>query len=565
MEDAPIRGVLAVAHSIHVLPLLTILAVLTPTSVAGAAAEPTRADVDAYIEDMLAELPFAGMAVAVVYAGEVVHLAGYGTADREGAPVTVDTPFPVASVTKSLTSLAVRQLVAEDRFALATPVNEIIPEFRLADPTGGAGVRVRDLIEHTSGISTYEGTRPYLHAPDQTFAGALETLAGYRPAHAPGTFNEYSNWNAVLLGEVITRAAGHPYAEQVTERILRPLGMDGATFADPHGVPGAATGNLLVLGFRRPFDEPYVPVMEAAGNLTASIADMARYAQELATGGDTVLPSQGRGWYDTVWQWQAGTPPDVAVSFSGAHNGFNATILLLPAHDVAVAVLSNTRLDVLLPTPTTEEVSLELARLVAGQPTATFGRADVARPYLVLDSVLVLLTAAALWQFLRLRGWTGRYRRGGTGRKALTWTGVAASALFATAVAMAPGLFDTSWTVMLDQRAVVGLPILGVAGLVTLAALAKVALLIATVPRLSNAAGQRLRRSRFASDRIGARRHGKPQRDMGWRERAPDGLNESRLEFLGGDLVAQTVAELSDEEFMVVARPIEPSVDERLR
>lgn len=468
--------------------LLTIVAVTVPARIASATTTPSRDEVDAYVEDTLAELPIAGMAVAVIQAGEVIHLAGYGTADRAGAPVTVDTPFPVASVTKSLTSLAARQLAADGRLELTTPVHVLVPEFRLDDSTGGAGVTVQDLIDHTSGISTHEGTRPYLHDPDQTIAGALAMLAEYEPAHAPGTVTEYSNWNAVLLGEVIARAGGRPYVEQVTERILQPLGMDSATFADPHHVPGAATGNLLVLGFRRPFDEPYVPVMEAAGNLTASVADMARYAQELATGGGTVLPAEGRGWYDTVWRWQAGSPLDVAVSFSGAHNGFNATVQLLPAHDVAVVVLANTRLDVLLPTPTTDDVSLELARLVAGQPAATFVRGDVAGPYLWLDTILGLLAAAALWQLIRLRGWAGRYRRAGAARKVLTWTGVAASVLLTAAVVAAPVVFETSWAVILDQRAVVAWPVLGVAGVVGLAPLAKMALLATSSTRRTKAA-----------------------------------------------------------------------------
>jgi CubicO group peptidase (beta-lactamase class C family) len=458
---------------------LIIFAMTVPSRPASATATPSRDEVDEFVEDTLAELPIAGMAVAVVESGEVVHLAGYGTADEDGAPVTAHTPFPVASVTKSLTSLAARQLAADGRLELSTPVQLIVPEFRLDDPTGGADVTVQDLMDHTSGISTYEGTRPYLHDPDQTFAGAVATLAEFQPAHSPGTVTEYSNWNAVLLGEVIARAGEGPYVAQVTERILRPLGMDSATFADPHQVPGVATGNLLVLGFRRPFDEAYVPVMEAAGNLTASITDLAHYARELATGGVTVLPAEGRGWYDTVWNWRAAPPADVAVSFSGAHNGFNATIQLLPAHDVAVVVLANTRLDVLLPTPTTEELSLELARLVAGQPAGTFVRTDVAGPYLWLDTILGLLGVAALWQLMRLPGWAGRYRRAGAARKALTWTGIAASAFLATAVAAAPAVFDTSWLVVLDQRAIVAWPILAVAGLVVLAAVAKVVLLCA--------------------------------------------------------------------------------------
>ena len=410
--------------------------------------------------------------------GEVVHLAGYGTANRDGDPVTADTPFPVASVTKSLTSLAARQLVADGRLALSTPVRDVISEFRLDDPTGGADVTVHDLLAHTSGISTFEGTRPYLHDPDQTLDGALATLAAFRPVHAPGTVSEYSNWNTVLLGEVVARVAGRPYADQVAERILRPLGMDDATFTDPHQLPGAATGNLLVLGFRRPFDDRYVPVMQGAGNLTASATDMARYVQELATDGATVLPVGGDGWYDTTWQWHMGAPDDVGVSFSGAHNGFNATIQFLPAHDVAVAVLANTRLDVLLPTPTTEEVSLELARLVAGQPAREFVRADVARPYAWLDGVLGLLAVAALWQLVRLRGWADRYRRAGVGRRALAWAGIAGTAVVTVALGLAPSLFDTTWTVMLDQRAVVVWPVLVVVGGLVVGALAKLGLLL---------------------------------------------------------------------------------------
>ena len=464
-------------RAVGLLAVLVAAAVALPSGPTSAAATPIRDDVDAYVQRTMDALPIAGMAVAVVQAGEIVHVAGYGTADTAGTPVTVETPFPVASITKSFTTLAARQLAAEGLLDLSAPVRSIVAEFRLADAAGGQGVTVQHLIDHTSGISTYEGTRPYLHDPDQTFAGALATLAGYRPSRAPGDAYEYSNWNAVLLGEVIARAAGRPYLDQVTDRILRPLGMDKATFADPRSVPGAATGNLLVLGFRRPFDDPYVPVMASAGNLTVSVEELAGYLLELATGGATVLPATGRGWYDTVWRWTPGLPNDVATSFSGAHNGYNATIQLLPADSIGVVVLANTRLDVLLPTPTTEQISLELARLVAGQPAREFARGDVARGYIWLDTVLGLLAGAVLWQLFRLRGWAGRYRHAATGRQVLAWTGIVSAGSLAAAFAAAPAALDTSWIVILNQRAIVAWPMLAVAAALALVALTKVGLL----------------------------------------------------------------------------------------
>src|SRR5690606_38535877 len=97
-----------------------------------------------------------GAAVAVVRGGRTVHVRGFGEA-TPGVPVTPQTAFQLASVSKSFTALAVMQLVEDGKVDLDAPVRAYLPWFRLADEGAAAAVTVRHLLSHTSGLSTRSG------------------------------------------------------------------------------------------------------------------------------------------------------------------------------------------------------------------------------------------------------------------------------------------------------------------------------------------------------------------------------------------------------------------------
>jgi CubicO group peptidase (beta-lactamase class C family) len=113
-------------------------------------AEPDFAAIDAYIP---------GMALGIVWDGQIAHLQGFGVADSSGRAVTPQTPFYLGSVTKSFTALAVMQLVEAGKIDLDAPVQEYLPWFELADKEAAAKITVRNLLNHTTGISTIDGDR----------------------------------------------------------------------------------------------------------------------------------------------------------------------------------------------------------------------------------------------------------------------------------------------------------------------------------------------------------------------------------------------------------------------
>ena len=89
------------------------------------------ARIDAFVQAEMADAGIPGLAIAIVADGEVVHLRGFGVADGAGRPVTADTPFQLASLSKAFTATAIMQLVADGAVDLDAPVTAYLPWFRM--------------------------------------------------------------------------------------------------------------------------------------------------------------------------------------------------------------------------------------------------------------------------------------------------------------------------------------------------------------------------------------------------------------------------------------------------
>ena len=118
----------------------------------GQETSPDLTSIDAYVAARMRSARIPGVALAIVQGERIVYLRGYGRADQSGRPVTPETPFIIGSITKSMTALAVMQLVEDGLVELDAPVQRYIPWFRLADPAASAQITVRMLIDQTSGI-----------------------------------------------------------------------------------------------------------------------------------------------------------------------------------------------------------------------------------------------------------------------------------------------------------------------------------------------------------------------------------------------------------------------------
>ena len=250
------------------------------TSARAAAFAPAFPEIDRLFSDYAREAHVPGMAWGVIVDGVLVHGGTFGVQDTTSrAPVTRDTVFRIASMTKSFTAAAILALRDEGKLALDDPAERYVPELEgLAYPTADSPrITIRHLLTHSAG---FPEDNPW---GDQQLAitdARMTTLMrqGIPFANAPGLAYEYSNYGFAILGRIVARVSGMPYREYLTTRILTPLGLSSTTLHAP-----AVPADRLAHGYRweddRWKEEPPLPdgAFGAMGGLLTSLGDLARY------------------------------------------------------------------------------------------------------------------------------------------------------------------------------------------------------------------------------------------------------------------------------------------------
>jgi CubicO group peptidase (beta-lactamase class C family) len=306
--------------------------------------------IDHYVQEQMREMRMPGVALAIVKGDDVVHLEAFGDADSSGRAVTPQTPFIIGSTSKSFTALAIMQLVEAGKIDLDAPVRRYIPWFRVADREASERITVRNLLNHTSGLSRAAGGE-YLQKHDDS-KGALESagrsLRTQELDRPVGKSFEYSNANYTILGLIVQRVSKESYERYVEEHILTPLQMnDSYMFVPEAQRHGLATGHEYWFGV--PFSGGGVAHGRAAtpsGYISSSARDMSHYLIAQLNGGrydgTRVISSEGMaelhqgtvdmgpsisyamGWEDTEL---SGVP---VVRHSGDTGNFHASIILAP-------------------------------------------------------------------------------------------------------------------------------------------------------------------------------------------------------------------------------------------
>lgn len=183
-----------------------------------------------------------GVAVAIVQNGQTLLLQGYGLADvATKKPITADTAFDLASVSKQFTASAILMLVERGKLRLDDPVTRWVPGF-----TGPESITLRHLLHHTSGLPDYIGI---FQGNDEEFSrltchDVAGIVAGKKLRFEPGTKHEYSNTNYALLPVVVERASGKSFAQFMRDYVFVPSGMSATRVMDrvPYDIEQRATG-----------------------------------------------------------------------------------------------------------------------------------------------------------------------------------------------------------------------------------------------------------------------------------------------------------------------------------
>jgi CubicO group peptidase (beta-lactamase class C family) len=261
-------------------PLFLFLAGFLP---GGSVAYPDA--VDERIAAEMAKRRIPGMALAVVREGKAVKVRGCGWANLElNAPVTVDTVFPLASVSKQFVAAGVLILAQEGRLDL----DDTLSRYLQGTPDALAEITLRQLLTHTSGLARDDPLGMQVVPTERALFQSVTALKLDAP---PGTEWAYSNLGYNLLSLVIQEVSGEPWEQFLARRIFAPLGMTATRrFSLSAVIPNRAAGYVRVQGVVR--NGPMASRDLAAGGLVTTAADLARWAAALDT--DTPLTPASR-------------------------------------------------------------------------------------------------------------------------------------------------------------------------------------------------------------------------------------------------------------------------------
>jgi len=308
-----------------------------------------------------------GAAVIIIQNGKVLLKKGYGLANLQTkAPITTDTAFRLASLTKQFTAMAVMMLAERGKLKYEDPLSKFFPEF----PTYAEKITIRHLLNHLAGFPEYEdlfiksgkidkdwprsaSTKPSAFEPSSKDALAiLEQVKS--PDFGPGEKFRYSNSGYVILAQIVEKVSGQSFRQFLEQNTFAPLGMKRSFVNDETRprVSNLATSYTLKDGVYHDIDYTPVNAIYGEDNVYSTIEDLYKWDQALYTEklvkastlkeafspgrlNDGSLTSYGFAWGVSTFLGLE------SVAHSGSWLGFRTRIVRFPAQRFTVIILSN--------------------------------------------------------------------------------------------------------------------------------------------------------------------------------------------------------------------------------
>lgn len=256
--------------------------------------------IDRLVKQEMQANQIPGLAIAILVDGELQYERTYGLANVElGVPVTVDSVFELASLTKQFTAAAVIILESEAKLSLDDSVANFIDDV----PADWSDMSIRQLLSHTAGLADrFEETVDDRMIMDHSAEDMIRSAMSTPMIAKPGEKWSYSDQGYALLGQVIEQASGQTYGEFVQSRLLAPAGLGDAYFHSKQSiVPNRVAGYVLKEGRLENVRRDWQYGIISHYGIMASIDDLV--AWEKAVVENTVLSQEQ---LDLAWQphWQ---------------------------------------------------------------------------------------------------------------------------------------------------------------------------------------------------------------------------------------------------------------------
>ena len=304
--------------------------------------------IDAAVEALRSESPTPVVDVAITTAEKVCQARLYGE-DQEVSANTAPPRFHAASISKLLTATVIMQLQRQGKLSINDLLSSYEPAF------AGSSIKLADLLTHTSGLR--DGSRLKALRDQHEVDNYIAALAKQKLVSRPGERWAYSDAGYNLLGRVVERTTGHPFADAMRERVLEPLGMHDSDF-DITRIPAQQRLTAFDRSGKElphPWDLAYLP----SSGLQTTADDLAKFARAiLATDKGPAIASpingqivremtqvriatewhgigQGLGWQISISElgprWR----------HAGGERGFESLITLYPDKGFGIVVLGN--------------------------------------------------------------------------------------------------------------------------------------------------------------------------------------------------------------------------------
>lgn len=288
-------------------------------------------------------------AVVVARDGEILLARGYGYANENLDPITPDSLFDIASVSKMFTAAAILRLHEQGALNIDDPLSTFFPDL---DPSAQS-ITIRHLLNHTSGKSDNSAIQP-LNFEDRD--EAVRRFAAAPSTSAPGTRFEYCNAGYVVLAAIIEQVTGEPFESHVRTHILLPAGMTSSGFLDGVGLDPARLTSRTVAGYggkpRRgtlldKSVEPWAWGLKGAGGIVTTVLDLVKWDRAIANRA-ILNPETTELWFTPAqasyamgWQIHINDAGQMIQFHGGATRGYICEIRRYPAEGVFIAVLTN--------------------------------------------------------------------------------------------------------------------------------------------------------------------------------------------------------------------------------
>ena len=313
------------------------------------------------LAERMAHYKVPGVSVAVIDKGDIAWAKAYGVLEAHGTtPVTTDTRFQAASISKPVAAMAALALVQQGRLNLDEDVNRALTSWRLPESefTRDQKVTLRRLLSHSAGLSRGDVGS---YAAGEAMPSLVQALEGRPPANlpplrvdnVPGSTWRYSGGGYSVMQQLLSDVTGKPFAALLQELVLGKIGMTQSTFDQPLpeeweaiAARGHDVNGQVLKGRWRTFPET------AAAGLWSTPSDLARFAMELqraaqgqsarvlsAETAKLMLTKQLNGYGFGVWL--GGGDNGTTFSHGGSNEGYRCLLFAYATAGQGAVVMTN--------------------------------------------------------------------------------------------------------------------------------------------------------------------------------------------------------------------------------